>query len=194
MDAFGGVDTKAGRSRHVLDVIDPHAGGIDDAFRADLGGFVGLDVAHHGADYPVAVLEKGLDSGGGGDRRTMMGGGTADGHRVTGIVDLGVVVEDSADQARSLESGYQLECPFAAQVPMAGKLLATGERHEVIEEHASAVVRPLPDSTSKWDEEGDRAHEVRRDRGGVQTAFLERLVHQREIHLLEVAQATVHEL
>ena len=39
----------------------------------------------------------------------------------------------------------------------------------------------------------DRAHEVRRDRGGVQTALLERLVHQGEIHLLEVAQATVHE-
>ena len=48
----------------------------------------------------------------------MMGGGSADGHRVTGIVDLGVVV-DSADQARSLESGYQLECLLTAQVAMA---------------------------------------------------------------------------
>ena len=37
----------------------------------------------------------------------MMGGGPADGHRVSGIVDLGVVVEDSADQARPLESGYR---------------------------------------------------------------------------------------
>ncbi len=159
----------------------------------DFIGFVALDIAHHGADHTVAVLEEGLDPGGGGNRRAIMGGGSADSHRVTGIVDLGVVVEDSSDQARPLESGYQLECLLAAQVAMAGKLLATGERHEVIEEHAGAVVGPLPDATSERDEEGDRAHEVRRDRGGVQTAFLERLVHQREIHLLEVAQATVHE-
>ena len=39
---------------------------------------------------------------------------------------------------------------------MAGKLLATGERHEVIEEHAGAVVGPLPDATSERDEKRDR--------------------------------------
>ena len=123
----------------------------------------------------------------------MMGGGPADSHSVSGVVDLGVVVEDPADQTRPLESGHQLECLLAAQVAMAGKLLASGERHEVIKEHAGAVVGPLPNSTSERDEEGDRAHEVRRDRGGVQTALLERLVNQREIHLLEVTQAAVHE-
>ena len=76
---------------------------------------------------------------------------------------------------------------------MAGKPLATCERHEVVEEHASAVVGALPDSASERDQEGDRAHEVRRDRGGVQTALFKGLVNQCEVHLLEVAKATVHE-
>ena len=95
VDALGGMDTETGWSRHVLDVVDPHASGVDDALRVDFVGFVALDIAHHGADHTVAVLEERLDPGGGGNRRAMMGGGSADSHRVTGIVDLGVVVEDS---------------------------------------------------------------------------------------------------
>ena len=177
---------------HGLDVVGPDAGAVDDHGGPDLGALARLDVLDEGADDPLARAQQ-LDDAGRGDDGRAVGGRRADGRqRVAGVVGLGVVVEQPTGQGVALEGRGQLERSGAGQLLVARHRARAA--HRVVEGQAGGDVGALPAAAGQRVEEGDRLDEVRCDAAQHQLALLERLAHEVEVHLLEVAQAAVEEL
>ena len=82
--------------------------------------------------------------------------------------------------------------------PGAGQLLVPrgrpGAAHRVIERETRCDVRPLPAATGERVEERHGPHEVRGEPREHELTLLERLAHEVEVHLLEIAQTSVEEL
>jgi len=66
--------------------------------------------------------------------------------------------------------------------------------HPVVKEYARAYVEPLPDSVLQGEQERHWPHQVWRDPVQEEVTFLQRLTHEREVALLEVAQPAVDQL
>ena len=111
---------------------------------------------------------------------------------MAGVVDLAVVVLDGPDQGVLAQGGELPQGLLLRQVPVAGD--AVPSAHGVVEQHAAADVRALPDPVLQRVEERHRPREVRRETVDEQVPLGEGLADQVEVEHLEVAQAAVDEL
>ena len=191
--ALGGADVEAAAAAgHRLDVVGPDAGAVDDDGGPDLGALAGLDVLDEGAHDALAGAEQLDDASRGDDGGAVGRRGAHRRQRVPGVVGLGVVVEQAAGQRVALEGRGELERAGAGQLLVARH--GAGAAHRVVERQPGRDVGPLPAAVGQRVEEGDRLDEVRGDAAQHELALLERLAHEVEVHLLEVAQAAVEEL
>ena len=100
VDALAGLDVEAAAAAdHLLDLVGPDAGGVDDDPGPDLEVAAGLEVAGAHADHPLALAQEAGHLGAGGDVRAVGGGGPGDRDHQPGVVDLAVVVADRAGAA-----------------------------------------------------------------------------------------------
>ncbi len=193
VDALGRAHSElAALADEVLEVVGPDAGRVDHLLRADLDLAPRRDVAHAHAGDALALAQEADDRRVGGDRGAVEGGGAGDRQRVAGVVDLRVVVLDAADQRVGLEPRRDPQRLALGQVSVSRHAGVAG--HLVVEHHPGADVGPLPDAVLERVEERDRLDEVGRDPRQQQSALAERLAHEAEVELLEVAQAAVDQL
>ena len=207
------------RARHVAqqgrDVVAPHPGRGDDGTRPylELGlgrAAAGLHVPYpHPGDLP-RVPHQADGAGAGHHRRAETGRGPGQGDHQAGVVDLPVVVPDGAGERLLAQAGEEPARAGAGEVPVQRHAAAlavqqvaeadqAGER--VVHGDAGAVVDPLPGTArqvggpaGERHEERHRADQVRCQPGGEQAALPQRLVHQAELQLLQIAQSAVDQL
>ncbi len=189
--------------------VGPHAGRVDDVGGAHLQLGPALGVAHARADGPAALLEQpGRLDAVDGDRAEALGLGEHGQHE-PGVVGLAVVEQVAAARLAGGESRQQLRdllagdhaVPRGAPVldPVAVAIAPAPERRDPVERHHVVHVQPDadqavgPGAVEGGDDQRQRADEVRRQRG-VDLALEQRLAHQPEVEVLQVAQAAVHEL
>ena len=158
---------------------------------ADVGLAAGLDVAHADAGDPVDLVEELDDLGGGADHRAVLGGGAPHHHRVAGVVGLGVEVADRPDQRAALERRRHPQRPGPGQLLLVRQRALAADR--VVERDAGRDVRALPVLGQRV-QEADRLDQVRGEAGQAELALPQRLAHQPEVQLLQVAQPAVEEL
>ena len=196
VDALAGVDVELRLAAdELLHLVGPHTGRVDDDLGADLEVALALEVAGADADDPVALAQEAGDLGAGRDVGAVVGGGAGDRHHQPGVVDLAVVVADRAVQLVGPDVRGHPGQLLAEDVLVLGHahVVLAGHRHAVVERDAGTDVGPLPRVLERV-EERHRADEVGREPGQQQAALLQRLLDQREVEHLEVAQAAVHEL
>ncbi len=181
---------------HGLGVVGPHPGGVDHLLGADLVLAAALHVLHPGADDPLALAQERRHPGSVGGLRAVGRGGAHEVQHEAGVVHLGVVVLQGADQRVLLQAGSDTQGVTTAQVAVHGQApaVAVGHRHGVVERDARTGVEPLPTLVLERVEERHRPHEVRGELLQQQAALLQRLTHQGEVEHLQIAQAAVDQL
>ena len=174
------------------DGVGPDADRDDDHACTDVVDLSVLLIAHLHTHYGVAVAQQIEHAGASEDVGTEPGCRASHGHGVSGIVDLGVVEAHRAGHLARVEIGRE----------GLGLVLveALGSRHRaavgadaaehVVETNAGGDVGALP-ALAHGKKERDGAHEVRGQAIEEQATLGERFVHEMELALLEVAQATV---
>ena len=192
MDALGRPDVEpTAASGERLNVIGPDAGAVDDDPGADLDPVARLDVLDGRTDDPLPGLGETDDAGGVEDGRAIRRCGAGEHERVPRVVRLRVVVEQGTCE------GVLAHGRDKPQGAIAGELAMTrnrpGATHVVVQRQAGGHIRPLPGTVGQRIEERNRPHEVRGEPGQGQFPLLERLTHEAEVHLLEIAQPAVHE-
>ncbi len=157
----------------------------------------GVGLAHHGTDDAVAGAGLGdaqqvLDTGAGDHGGPVGGGGPGQGHGVPGVVDLGIVEAHRTLGGLDPQPGGQAVDGGARQGARPGHRAAVGPdpREQVVEGHAGAHVGALHPAGDRQ-QEGHRADQVGGQAVQEQPALGERLVHQGELPMLEVAQPPV---
>ncbi len=196
VDALARLDIeRAATAEHLLDLVGPHSPGVDHDLRAHLDLAVVLEVHQPRADDPVALAQEADHLGARGHVGAVRRGGARDVHDQSGVVDLAVEVADRAGEVFGLQVGcHPGELPAEdVLVPGHTHLVLAGHRHAVVQHEPCADVRPLPGVVQRV-EEGHRPHQVRRDPGEQQAAFLECFLDQAEVEHLQVAQSAVHQL
>ena len=165
---------------------------VDHDVAADLGDRAVLGVAHAHADHPVALAQQRHHLGGAPHHRAVMRGGAGHRHGVPGVVDDGVVVADAADQRAALQARAQPQRAGAGQMLLRRNGFRAAEA--VVEEDARRDVRAFPPAVGQREQERQRLDQMRRQPGQRQLPLVQRLAHQPEFQLLEVAQAAVEHL
>ena len=87
---------RAAPADHLLDLVGPHAGGVDDHAGPDLELASVLQVEGADADHPLALAQEAGDLDPGRDVGAVGGRGAGDREHEPGVVDLAVVVADRA--------------------------------------------------------------------------------------------------
>ncbi len=151
-----------------------------------------LGVAHPHAGHPVAFAQQRNHLSRRPHHRAVMRRGTHDGHGVPGVVDDGVVVADTADQRAALQARAQPQRTGAGQM----LLRRNGFRATkfVVQQDAGSDVRAFPPPLGQRVQKRQRLDQMRRQGGQRQLALEERLTHQPEFQLLQVAQPAVEHL
>ena len=196
VDALAGVDVELRLAAdQVLHLVGPDPGRVDDDAGTDLEVALALEVARAYADDAVAVAQEAGHLGAGRDVGAVVGGGAGDGHHQPGVVDLAVVVADRAVEVVGPDVRRHPGELLAEDVLVLGHahVVLAGHRHGVVERDAGADVGALPRVLERV-EERHRPDQVGREPGEQQAALLQRLLDQREVEHLEVAQAAVHQL
>ncbi|MNQ44563.1 hypothetical protein D3C85_583240 [compost metagenome] len=188
--ALRGLHPEAVGARALLDVVGPDAGGADHRAGGQAMPFAGEGVLHHDARDALAVLDE-LDHG-----RPRDDPGAATGRRahdregVARVVHQRVVELNAADHAPRID---RRDVPLErrpAEVALARDGTAL-QAEEVVEQHAGRDIGPLPPGAGERIEKRLRAGNVRAQDLDHQVALFDRMRHQLEVELLEVAQAAV---
>jgi hypothetical protein len=191
--ALGGTHLKtAALLGQGLDLVGPHPGRVDHDVAANLGDRAVFGVADADPGHPVALAQQRDHLGGASHDRAVVRRGARDRHRVPGVVDDGVVVADPADQRAALQPRAQPQRAGTRQMLLRGNRFRAAEA--VVEEDTRRGVGTLPPPMGQREQERQRLDQVRRQRGQRQLALMERLAHQPELQLLEVAQPTMEHL
>ena len=168
-------------------------GRIDDHLREDPAQPAALRIArHHAAGVAVAAARlEDLDHLHVVDqRRAVIGRGAREVDRHARVVELRVVIHRAADEVLLLDvrdrgdRGVAVEAAARREVQVA--------RERVVELEADAVERALPPAVARH-HEAEVRHEMRRV-AVEQPALAQRLGDEREVELLQIAHAAVHEL
>ena len=178
--------------RERLDLVRPHAGRVDDDVSLHFGGGAGLRIPHAHTGHSVRLAQEADDLRGSAHHRTVVRRGTRDRHRVTGVVDDGVVVADTADQRITLESGRHPQRAGPRQMLLCRNGLRAA--HSVVQQEPGRHVRALPPAMGQREEELERFDEMRRERRHRQLPFVQRLRDEPELELFQVAQTPVEHL
>ncbi len=189
--ALAGTDQR--RRRRVVEPpqrVGPGAGGVDHHLRAQHPVLAALDVARLDAAHDAVLLHQP-------GHRHVVEHRRAEirrRHRQTDgesrVVELAVVVEDAAAQSLGLDRRQPLErLRFGEEPRRAEAFLA---RQQVVEAESDAVKRRLPPVVAGHHER-NVVHQVRRV-AAQDAALTQRLEHQRDVALAQVADAAVNQL
>jgi hypothetical protein len=193
VDALGRAHLElAALADQVLDVVRPHPGGVDHLACLHLELLVGEVVVDAHAGHAPALAQEPDDRRARGDSGAVGGRGAGGGERMPRVVDLRVPVLDGADQRVRIERRRDPQGLALGQVSVAPQALVAAEL--VVEQHPGADVEALPDPLGEREHERHRPHEMRRDHVEQQRALAQRLAHEPELLLLEVAEAAVDQL
>jgi hypothetical protein len=151
---------------------------------------------HHGSGDSFALAEQCHYPGAGGDQGAVCGGGAGQGHGVSGVVDLGVVVLDRSDQGVAAQRRREFAGTATGQMPMVGEAAcpAPEEAQGVVEGDPRTRVEPFPPVVLQRVEERHGSDEMWGEGLDQQGALPQRLADQPEVQHLQVAQAAVDEL
>ena len=178
---------------HLLNLVIPHAGSVDEDLAAHSGFAPSGGIADLGTyDAAAAVLVKANDLGIGADIGAVLGGGTQHGHGMAGVIHEGVVVANATHNGIILQARGHLQHALTGQVLLHWHALRSA--HEVIERKSTEHHDALPYMVGQREDELQRLHQVRRQGGHVELALLEGLCHEAEVKHCQVAQATVEHL
>src|SRR5215211_3886576 len=98
MDTFGRPHMKLTTpAEHLLELVDPHASGIDRLLRANREGPSRLKITDFDAGDAICLPQEADHSGAGGNGGAIVSGGAADHHGVPGVVDQAFIELDRAD-------------------------------------------------------------------------------------------------
>ena len=193
VDALGRGDVElAALADQMLQLVGPDAGRVDHDLGVDLELLTGDVIAHPHAGDPARLAQEAGDRHRVGHRGSVAGRGTSHGQRVARIVDLGVLVLQRPDQRVGRQRRRDPQRAPLGQVAVAAHALVAAQL--VVEQHPGADVDALPDAVGQRVQEGDGSHQVGRDHVEQQAALAQRLAHEVELHLLEVAQPAVDQL
>jgi len=152
-----------------------------------------LEVARaHPAD-PLTLMEKRDDIDGGGAECSLSGHRAREQHRETRVVDLCVVVADTASQR------VVAQCRRLAQARRPREMAVARHRRVhacqgVVEEQARPHDETVPHGALEGKEEGRGLDEVWRDGLEQKPPLVERLSHQSDVQSLEVPKPSVDQL
>ena len=197
VDALAGPHLElAALAHHGLGLIRPDPGRVDDLLGQDLEVLVGLQVVRFHADDALADLDEALDLHPARDVRAVEARGAGEVRDVASVVDLRVPVGEAAGEGIGMQAGHRpQELPLGEVAMMRhARRPEPGVAEQVVERHAGADVEALEERLRQRVEEPHGLHQVRCDPLQQQAAFDEGLAHQAEVELLEVADASVHEL
>jgi len=186
--------------------VRPHPGRVDHARGAHLELLAAGGVPHARADRAASLLEEP-------DRLDPVGGHGAEALRLGQhrqhepcVVGLAVVEQVAAGRLAARQRGQQLRHLLPADDAVAGRApvrvlarAAAGEGREPVDRHHVVHVQPDagqpvgPRPVEGGHDQRQRADEMGRERD-VDLALQQRLAHQPEVEVLEVAQAAVDEL
>jgi hypothetical protein len=175
-----------------LHVVGPHARGVDHLARGHLELIAGRHVPHAHAGHATGLAQEPYDLGVGDHDRAVVRGRAGDLHGVAGVVELGVPILDRPDERVAPEPGREPQRLAAGEVAVVAQALEAAQA--VVEQHARPDVGALPAVVGERVEERDRPHQVWREHVEQEAALLERLAHEAELLLLEVAQPAVDQL
>ena len=193
--------------------VGPHAGGVDDAWRADRELLAALGVAHVGAARAAVLLQQRGDLEPVGEHRAEALGLGEHGQHEPHVVGLAVVEQVAAGGLAGGERGQQLgdlgavdhavagRAPVLRAVEVAVAHAAAAQRRapQPVDRHHVVHVQPEadqpvgPGALEGGHDHRQRPHQVRRERG-VDLALEQRLADEPEVEVLQVAQAAVDEL
>ena len=175
-----------------LDLVGPHAGGVDHNVAAHLGDCAVLRIADRHPGDPVALAQQRHHLTRRPHHRAVLSRRARHRHRVPGVVDDGVEIADAADQRSALQARRQSQRARAGQMLLGGNGFRAAEL--VIKQDARRHVRPFPPPLGQREQERQRLDQMRRQRGQRQLALMQRFADQPELQLLEVAQPAVEHL
>jgi hypothetical protein len=181
---------------HRLGVVGPDAGRVDDLAGANVESLARLEVVGVHTDDALADLDEALDPHTRGDVGTIERGRAREVGDVAGVIDLRVVVGETADEGARVERGHgaqHLPLGEVAVVWNPGRATA-GVAEEVVEQHARANVDALEDRLGQRVEKTHRLDQVRRDALQQQPPLDERLANEPKVELFKIADAAVHQL
>jgi hypothetical protein len=185
--ALGGGDPKGGRAGHRLHVGRPHPGRVHHHPRPHPERLAGGPVHRVDAGHSVAGAPQPGHLGVADQMRAVAGGGARHGERVPGVVHPAVVVLQRAGDHVPVQPGRFAQRAAPGEVAVvrhtSAPARAPRERHQVVERHAGADVRPFP-VPGQREQERLGGHQVRRQGADHQVAFPQRLGDQREVQLL----------
>ena len=138
----------------------------------------------------IAVLRHGRDLGVVEQRRALFAGGRHQVDQQAGVVELAVEVDHPAFQAFRLDGGQALQRFLARENARSAEAILAGQ--QIVELQPDAIERRFPPIVIGH-HEAQIAHQVRSVLQQ-QAALLQRFHHQREVALLQVAHAAVHQL
>src|SRR5690606_152967 len=111
--ALRGAYAERAHSRHRLELIRPHARGRDDLAGADLEALARLAIDRLDPHDPGALAQQTLDLHPARRMGAVLGGRAHEARDVTGVVDLGVVIDQAAAEGIRPKIGRGLrELPF----------------------------------------------------------------------------------
>ena len=175
--ALGGVNGElALHAGHLLNLVIPHAGGVDKDLAAHGGLAAGGGIANLRAyDAAAAVLVKANDLGIGTYIGTILGGGTQHGHGVAGVINQSVVVAHAAHNGIVLQARGHLQHTLAGEVLLHWHALRAA--HEVIKSKATEHHHALPYVVGQREDELQWLHQVGCQGRHIELALLEGLRH-----------------
>ena len=176
----------------MADGIGECAGGVDDDLGADFEAFAGFLTSCQVTPWmmPSAPLWSCGDLRVVEQRGALLGGGGDEIDEQPRVVELAVVVDDAAGEALGVDAGQALERFLLREELRGAEAVFAGEH--LVELEADAVEGAFPPGVAGDDERRVR-DEVRRVLAQ-EAALLQRLHHERDVALLEVAHAAVDEL
>ena len=175
---------------HAAQGVDPDPGGVDDAARAQLPGLAGLRIAALQAAHACGLVLQGRDRAVVEQQSAFPRRAARQHQGKAGVVELAVPVLDAAAQVLGAHRGQEL-LRLARRQKLRGSQSGL-TRQQVIGLQAGAVKRRFPPAVGRHHKR-QRLRQVRRI-AQQDAALVQRLVHQRNIALRQVAHTTVHQL
>ncbi len=183
-------------AEHPPDVIAPYAGGRDHRPGPDVDLRAGLQAADLDPGHRGSRSEQAHDAGTAQYGTAVRRRRPCQSQRVPGVVDLRVVEPDRPAEAIRAQGGEGTQRRAARQMAVTRYAAGGPERRgeQIVEQDTGTEVGALPDRGGQRQQERQWTDQMRCDGAQLPATLDQRLAHQREVELFQVAQAAVHEL
>jgi len=169
---------------------------VDHLASAHLELLTGLKIVSFHANNTLANLHKTFDSNAACNVCSVEARRASESRHIAGVIDLSVVVGQTADKCVTSETRRRAQHLPAAQVTVVGHSGRTASRvaEDVVKQHPGAYIEALDDGLRQGVEKTHGLDEVGCDALKQQPAFNERFTYESEVELFEIPDAAVHKL